>query len=153
MDKSPWEATSSSDSQEIPCILCKPEIHYHVHSNRTLVLVLFLIVMCAPSSVFCVLFVCKNVLYYCHQVSTKLLLNNSNNNNNIQGETNPAHASPPYFLKIYFNIIAPSTITSCKWYLSLRSLHQNPVRIFPLLHSPHSPAISSYIVPKDLPRS
>jgi hypothetical protein len=32
----------------------------------------FLIVMCAPSSVFCVLFVCKCVLYYCHRVSTQL---------------------------------------------------------------------------------
>jgi hypothetical protein len=38
--------------------------------------------MCAPSSVFCVLFVCKCVLYYCHWVSTRLQLNNNNNNNN-----------------------------------------------------------------------
>jgi hypothetical protein len=36
--------------------------------------------MCAPSSVFCVLFVCKCVLYYCHRVSTHLQLNNNNNN-------------------------------------------------------------------------
>jgi hypothetical protein len=42
----------------------------------------FLIVMCALSSMFCVLFVCKCVLYYCHRVSTQLLLNNNNNNNN-----------------------------------------------------------------------
>jgi hypothetical protein len=35
----------------------------------------FLIVMFAPSSVFCVLFVCKYVLYYCHRVSTQLQLN------------------------------------------------------------------------------
>jgi hypothetical protein len=40
-----------------------------------------LIVMCAPSSVFCVLFVCKCVLYYCHRVSTKLQFYNNNNNN------------------------------------------------------------------------
>jgi hypothetical protein len=42
----------------------------------------FSIVMCAPFSVFCVLFVCKCVLYCCHRVSTKLQLNNNNNNSN-----------------------------------------------------------------------
>jgi hypothetical protein len=41
----------------------------------------FLIVMCAPSSVFCVLFVCKCVLYYYHRMLTHLQLNNNNNNN------------------------------------------------------------------------
>jgi hypothetical protein len=30
--------------------------------------------MYVPFSVFCVLFVCKCVLYYCHQVSTQLQL-------------------------------------------------------------------------------
>jgi hypothetical protein len=40
----------------------------------------FLIFTCAPSSVFCVLFVCQCVLYYCHRLSTQLQLNNNNNN-------------------------------------------------------------------------
>jgi hypothetical protein len=35
----------------------------------------FLIVMCVPFSVFCVLFVCKCVQYYCHRLSTQLQLN------------------------------------------------------------------------------
>jgi hypothetical protein len=35
----------------------------------------FLIVMYVPFSVFCVLFVCKCVLFYCHRVSTQLQLN------------------------------------------------------------------------------
>jgi hypothetical protein len=35
----------------------------------------FLIVMYVPFSVFCVLSVCKCVLYYCHRVSTQLRLN------------------------------------------------------------------------------
>jgi hypothetical protein len=34
----------------------------------------FLIVMYVPFSVFCVLFVCKCVLFYCHRMSTQLQL-------------------------------------------------------------------------------
>jgi hypothetical protein len=40
----------------------------------------FLIVTCVPSSVLCVLFVFKCVLYYRHRVLTQLQLNNNNNN-------------------------------------------------------------------------
>jgi hypothetical protein len=35
----------------------------------------FLIVIYVPFSVFCVMFVCKCVLYYCHRVSTQLQFN------------------------------------------------------------------------------
>jgi hypothetical protein len=35
----------------------------------------FLIVMYVPFPVFCVLFVCKCVLYYCHRMSTQFQLN------------------------------------------------------------------------------
>jgi hypothetical protein len=39
--------------------------------------------VCVPSSVFCALFVCKCVLYYCHRLPTQRQLNNNNNNNNL----------------------------------------------------------------------
>jgi len=40
-------------------------------------------------------------------------------------------------IKIYFNIILPSSPTSSKWSLSLRSPHQNLVCISPLPHTFH----------------
>jgi hypothetical protein len=33
MERSPWEAKSHSDIQEIPPILCNPNVHYHVQKN------------------------------------------------------------------------------------------------------------------------
>jgi len=39
------------------------------------------------------------------------------------------------FLKIYLNIIFPSTPGSSKWSLSLRFLHQNPIYASPLPHT------------------
>jgi hypothetical protein len=49
------------------------------------------------------------------------------------------HTSPPYFLKIHFNIILPSTPRSSKWPLCLRSRQQNPVRTSPVSNTCHTP--------------
>jgi len=32
----PWNANSSSVSQEIPCTLCNPKVHYHVNNTPPL---------------------------------------------------------------------------------------------------------------------
>jgi hypothetical protein len=31
MEQSPWEANRFAASQEIPCILCNPKVHYCIH--------------------------------------------------------------------------------------------------------------------------
>ena len=48
-------------------------------------------------------------------------------------QPNPVHISTSHLLKIYSNIIHPSTPRSPQWSLSLRFPHQDPI------HSPSSP--------------
>jgi len=87
MQQSPSkEANSSSASQDIPRILCKPEGSLP-HSQEAA---------------------------------------------NCPYQINPIPCLPSHFLKIYFNIILPSTPWSPKWSLSLRFPHQNPVHTSPL---------------------
>ena len=45
-------------------------------------------------------------------------------------------------MKIHFNIIFQFTLGLLKCSLSLRSLHQNPVRISPVSHKCHTPSLS-----------
>ena len=47
----------------------------------------------------------------------------------ILSQLDPVHPPKPNFLKIYFNIILPSTSWSPQWTLPLRLPHQHPVHI------------------------
>jgi hypothetical protein len=36
MEQNPWEADSRTSCQEIPRLLCKPEVHYRFHRSQLL---------------------------------------------------------------------------------------------------------------------
>jgi hypothetical protein len=55
----------------------------------------------------------------------------------------PIHANPSHLLKVLFNSLA-STARSCKWYLSLRSSHQNPVWTFTVPNTFYVPIPSHF---------
>jgi hypothetical protein len=61
----------------------------------------------------------------------------------IPSQPNPVHNPTSHLLKIYPNIILPSTPGSPPWPLSLRFLHQNPIYVSPshpryIPHTSHS---------------
>jgi len=57
----------------------------------------------------------------------------------ILSQLDPVYNSTYHFLKIYLNIILPSTPESPKWALSFRFSHQNPVYASPLPHTRYMP--------------
>ena len=67
-------------------------------------------------------------------------VHNSPQLSHILSQITPFHVFPPYFFKIPFNIILPSTPRSSKWSVSFRFLkNQNPVCTPHLPHTWHTP--------------
>ena len=64
----------------------------------------------------------------------------------IVSQLHPVPTTPSHFLKIYLNIILPSTSGSSQWSLSLRFPHQNPVHTSPIPYAPHAPPISFFSI-------
>ena len=60
----------------------------------------------------------------------------------ILDQPNPVHIPTFHLLEIHSNIIHPSTPRSPQWLLSLRFLHQDPIRSPLLTHTRHMPSPS-----------
>jgi len=64
----------------------------------------------------------------------------------VMSQIDPVHASPSSLLKIHFFTILPPTLRSSKWFLSLSSLHENPLRISPVSHTCYTPCQSFFLI-------
>jgi len=62
----------------------------------------------------------------------------------ILSQLDAVHTPTSQFLKIYLNIILPSTPGSSRWSLSLSSPHQSPVYASPLSYTYYMPRPSHY---------